>query len=93
MTSKLESRLISQLKEKGDTNATLTARKLLIARGHVDKSGKLTAEGKKREDMGASGRAIDRKSKETGKAKSDYAYNHLTNRAVLKNNKSNGYIE
>jgi hypothetical protein len=56
------------------------------SRGQLDNDGALTAEGKKRQAMGADGRAKDRAAKQTdGKHKpSDYVYDKKTNRATLK---------
>jgi hypothetical protein len=56
---------------------------LLTKRGQM-KGGKLTAEGKKREAMGASGRAKDRAAKAGGGSPSDYVYSSKTNRATRK---------
>jgi hypothetical protein len=44
----------------------------------------LTAKGMKRNAMTAGERAVDRAAKASGKPKSDYKYNPLTNRATLK---------
>ncbi len=58
---------------------------ILRDRGHVkQESEELTAEGKRRDAMGASGRAIDRASKTSGRPASDYKYDPRTNRATLK---------
>jgi len=81
--SKIEQRLTRQLVARGVDNAKGVARSLLIKRGHVTKNGALTAEGKKRQEMGNDGRAIDR-AKSKGHSKDDYKYNKKTNRATLK---------
>jgi hypothetical protein len=60
------------------------ARGLLKKRGQMDTKGNLTAEGKKREKMGAAGRAKDRAAKYSGRKSSDYKYNAKTNRATVK---------
>lgn len=61
------------------------AKAILIKRGDMTPDGKsLTAKGMKRNEMTARQRAIDRASKSSGKAKSNYKYNPLTNRATLK---------
>lgn len=51
----------------------------------MDSKGKLTSDGKKRQAMGASGRAKDRAAKKSGHSTNDYKYNKKTNRATLKN--------
>ena len=60
--------------------------KILIARGHLEKDGKtLTAEGKRRDNMTAAERAIDRAMKASGnKNPNAYRYDSKTNRATLK---------
>lgn len=60
--------------------------KILIARGHLEKDGKtLTAEGKRRDNMTAAERAIDRAMKASGnKNPNAYRYDPKTNRATLK---------
>jgi len=74
----LLSRLASQV------GSTSLARNLLIKRGHMTKSGSLTQAGKKRQSLGAAGRAKSRASKVSGKSSSKYKYNAKTNRATLK---------
>lgn len=56
---------------------------LLQKRGQLS-GGKLTAKGKKRQAMGASGRAKDRAAKASGRKTSEYNYSSKTNRATLK---------
>ena len=63
------------------------ARALLIERGDMRPSGKLTAKGKKRDAMTAEERAIDRATKRSGRAASDYKYSPQTNQATLKRKK------
>ena len=60
--------------------------KILIARGHMEKDGKtLTAEGKRRDNMTAAQRAVDRAVKAgENKNPNAYKYNPTTNRATLK---------
>jgi hypothetical protein len=58
---------------------------LLKKRGQMTSSGKLTAEGIKRNEMTARERAIDRSSSKSGRNKNDYIYNRITNSATLKN--------
>jgi len=60
------------------------AKALLKKRGHMDKDGKLTSEGKQRQKLGASGRAKDRAAKTSGRSASDYRYSAKTNRATLR---------
>ena len=57
---------------------------LLKKRGQMDSKGKLTKKGKKRQSMGASGRAKDRAAKKSGGSSKDYKYNKKTNRATKK---------
>jgi len=75
----LVSRLAAQV---GSINQAKT---ILIKRGDMNPDGKtLTAKGMKRNAMTASERAVDRAAKASGKPKSNYKYNPLTNRATLK---------
>lgn len=77
--NQLVSRLAAQV---GSINQAKT---ILIKRGDMNPDGKtLTAKGMKRNAMTASERAVDRAAKASGKPKSDYKYNPLTNRATLK---------
>lgn len=55
-----------------------------ILKQHSDQ---LTSYGKKRQAMGAAGRAKSRASKQSGKPVSMYKYNPKTNRATLKKKK------
>lgn len=57
---------------------------LLKKQGNMDASGKLTSKGKKRQAMGAAGRAKDRAAKASGRSAKAYKYNKRTNRATLK---------
>jgi hypothetical protein len=84
--SKLETRLTRQIAARGEDDAKEIARGLLIKRGHIKSDGTLTAEGKKRQDLGNDGRAKDRESKYSGgkNKPSDYKYNAKTNAATLK---------
>lgn len=84
MPQGLVDRLTDQLAAKGMKDAKSEAIAILKARGHVDSSGNLTAEGKKRQDLGPDGRAKDRASKLSGRPASDYKYNAKTNMATLK---------
>ena len=80
-------RLVSQLKKKGMNRAQAyaVATKTLQKSGSLKKgSNKLTSKGKKRQAMGASGRAKDRAATKSGKSKSSYVYSKKTNRATLK---------
>lgn len=65
-----------------------------VARTRLQKAGilkkdsdELTAYGRKRQGMGAAGRAKSRAAKESGKPASSYSYNPKTNRATLKKSK------
>lgn len=80
---KLLQRLTRQLASKGVKGAKGMAAALLQKRGQM-KGGKLTAEGKKRQALGASGRAKDRAAKASGHKSSEFNYNKKTNRATLK---------
>lgn len=77
-------RLTRQLASKGVKGAHNMAVGLLKKQGNMDKSGKLTSKGKKRQAMGAGGRAKDRAAKASGHKTSDFKYNKKTNRATLK---------
>jgi hypothetical protein len=57
---------------------------LLKKRGDLTPSGELTPKGRQRDAMTAEERAIDRASKESGRAASEYTYDPTTNRATLK---------
>lgn len=61
-----------------------TALEILKKRGHVDSSGQLTAEGRKRDMMTAEERAKDRAAKRTGKPANQFTYNPETNTAKLR---------
>lgn len=83
-------RLIGQLRKQGMSTAmaNATARKQLQKAGILKKgSEELTAYGKKRQAMGAAGRAKDRAAKRSGRKASEYKYNAKTNRATLKKNR------
>lgn len=82
--AKLLARLTSQLKGKNIKNASAVAKALAKKAGNVSSSGKLTAQGKKRQARGAAGRAKDRAAKYSGNKASDYKYNPKTNRATKK---------
>lgn len=80
-------RLVSQLRRKGMSAAmaNAVARKKLQQSGILKKgSEELTAYGRKRQAMGAAGRAKDRAAKASGRKASEYKYNSRTNRATLK---------
>jgi hypothetical protein len=80
----LVSRLTRQLASKGIKGAKNMAVGLLKKYGSVNSKGKLTAKGKKRQALGASGRAKSRSAKYNGGKPSDYKYNKKTNRATKK---------
>ena len=80
-------RLRSQLETKGMNagQAAAVANKTLQKSGVLKKgSMTLTSKGKKRQAMGAEGRAKDRAAKRSGKSTKDYVYSKKTNRATLK---------
>ena len=74
----LVKRLTAQTGSKGMAIA------LLKKRGQMTKDGKLTAKGKKRNNMTAAERAKDRAAKKRGGKPSDYRYKKKTNTAVKK---------
>lgn len=88
MTSVLQTRLMRQLRSRGVRNAKGMADSLLEKRGHL-KNGKLTSEGKARQDLGNDGRAKERASRysKSKNKPSDYKYNPKTNMATLKKKK------
>lgn len=79
-------RLTNQLASKGVKGAKNMAVGLLKKYGEVSSSGKLTAKGKKRQALGAAGRAKSRAVKASGgkNKSSDYKYNPKTNRVKKK---------
>lgn len=84
---KILERLINQLKDKGfDVGAaTAIATKQQQKAGNIKKgSQELTKKGKKRQKMGAAGRAKDRAAKRSGRKSSEYKYNPRNNQATLK---------
>ena len=85
----LEKRLTRQLASSGTKKAKSMAIAILKKRGDLNKKGKLTAKGRKKQALGAGGRAKARAAKYSkGKHKaSDYKYNSKTNRATLKKTK------
>jgi hypothetical protein len=88
--SKLKKRLVGQLKKKGMSTgkAHAVATKTLQKSGNMKKgSTKLTSKGRKRQAMGASGRAKDRAAKASGRSTREYSYSKKTNRATLKKRK------
>lgn len=77
-------RLTRQLAAKGVKGAHNMAVGLLKKQGSMSKDGKLTAKGKKRQALGAAGRAKSRAVKYNGGKPSDYKYNPKTNRVKKK---------
>lgn len=80
-------RLAEQLKDSGTpaADARNMALSILRDRGHVHPNSEtLTAEGARRDQMGAAGRAIDRAAKRSGKPASAFKYNAFNNSATLK---------
>lgn len=85
-------RLVTQLRRNGmpEGAANATARKRLQQAGILKKgSEELTEYGKKRQAMGAAGRAKDRAARASGRKSTEYNYNPRTNRATLKKRKGN----
>ena len=77
--NQLVNRLAAQVKSKP------LAVNILKKRGDLKADGKtLTAKGKKRDNMTAKERAIDRAVKRSGNKATEYKYNPRTNRATLK---------
>lgn len=83
-TKNLTERLTRQLASKGVKRAKGMAIGLLKKRGDMTAGGALTKHGKKRQALGAAGRAKDRAAKESGRPVSDYTYNAKTNRGMVK---------
>tara|TARA_R110002020_G_scaffold12271_1_gene45178 strand:+ start:1731 stop:2000 length:270 start_codon:yes stop_codon:yes gene_type:complete len=82
---KIFDRLVSQLKEKGVENPHAVATKRLQEAGVLKKGTRdLTEKGKRRQAMGASGRAKARAAKLSDHKPSDYTYDPKTNQATLK---------
>lgn len=81
--SNIKDRLTKQLAARGVKNAEGMAMALLTKRGQIAK-GKLTKEGKKRQDLGNAGRAKDRAAKYAKGKSSEYIYNKKTNMATKK---------
>lgn len=84
---KILERLVGQLEAKGmpKSKAFAVATSSLQKRGVLKPgSQELTPKGKKRQEMGAAGRAKDRAAKRSGRKPSDYTYNQLNNTARLK---------
>lgn len=77
-------RLTRQLASKGVKGAKNMAMGLLKKYGEVSAKGKLTSKGKKRQALGAAGRAKSRAAKYNGGKSGDYNYNTKTNRATKK---------
>ena len=73
--------LIDRLADQcGDRGLALN---ILRNRGHVEHgSEELTATGREREELGAEGRALDRRVQSTGGTSLDYNYNYETNRTT-----------
>jgi hypothetical protein len=85
MSTPLLKRLTEQLTAQGGIkDPEWLARSLLIKRGQMTDAGKLTAQGMERQEMGASGRAIDRATKRSSHTAEEYKYSAKTNRATLK---------
>lgn len=82
--SSLQNRLSKQLAARGVKNSKGVATGLLRKRGQMDASGHLNSEGKKRQKLGAAGRAKSRAAKAAGRKPNDYKYNKKTNRATVK---------
>ena len=82
--SKIWSRLSQQLHDKGVEDSTELAKNILIKRGHLNKDGSDTYEGRVRGSMSAAERAIDRAVKRSGGLTTDYEYDPDTNYASKK---------
>lgn len=72
----LVNRLAAQVGNKGEAIA------ILKKRGDMSAKGTLTAKGKKRDNMTAEQRALDRAAKESGDSSKAFKYNPKTNRAT-----------
>lgn len=87
MPQKLIPRLVDQLKVRGlsEGAAQATARKKMREAGNLKPgSDELTPKGKRRQEMGAAGRAKDRAAQASGHKAGDFKYSTRTNRATLK---------
>lgn len=84
---KIVERLTRQLRGKGVKNAKSAAYAFLTKAGVLDRHGKLTKKGKKRNAMSPGQRAKARSAKASGKSPKSYKYNKRTNRATLKRRK------
>jgi len=77
-------KLLDRLTEQVGGDREL-AKNILRKRGHMhSNSEELTSEGKYREDLGAEGRALDRRVKRSGGTVRDYTYDYQTNRTKKK---------
>jgi hypothetical protein len=83
LVMRLKEQILARGKHTAD-DAEEIALKTLEQRGHIDGNGQLTIAGAHRQDLGASGRAIDRASRKSGRPPTAYAYNPRTNRATLR---------
>ena len=83
-TKNMQSRLTRQLASKGVSGGAGIAIAQMKKLGQMNDDGSLTAKGKERQAMGASGRAKDRAAKASGNNASDYKYDAKTNSATLK---------
>ena len=72
----LVNRLAAQVGNKGEAIA------ILKKRGDMTAKGTLTAKGKKRDNMTAEQRALDRAAKASGNSPKSFTYNPKTNRAT-----------
>jgi len=77
--SKLLKRLTEQLIVKGHQDAQGMAKKILIDRGHLNKDGSDTTEGRILGDMSPEERALQRHVKRYGGDPEDYIYDPNTN--------------
>ena len=72
-------RLTQQLKDRGQANPQELAKNLLIDRGHLNKDGSDTEEGKRLGKMSPEERALNRHAKRYGGTPEDYYYDEETN--------------
>lgn len=82
----LMKRLITQIRRTGKSAkdaAAIAAFKMRKA-GNLDKNNKLTSKGKKRQAMGAAGRAKSRAAKKHGKKAGEFKYSATANRATMR---------
>lgn len=82
----LMQRLVTQIRRSGKSlkDAKAIAAFKMRKAGNLGKGSKLTSKGKKRQAMGAAGRAKSRAAKKHGRKASEFKYSATANRATMK---------